>query len=154
MKKLWHIVVGFFAVIGVLVFLIVAAGVGVAVHVESSAPRIADNTVLTLDLTQSYPDQAPDSGIDRLLYPNRLTLVDVLDTIQRAANDPHVAGIVARIGDSDMGLAQVEELRDAIAAFRAKGKRAVAYSDTFGELSSGTHSYYLAAAFNEIWLQP
>ena len=63
-------------------------------------------------------------------------------------------GLVARIGDSTMAVAQVQELRDAIAAFRAKGKRAVAYADTFGELGSGTSSYYLAAAFDEIWLQP
>lgn len=154
MKKLWHIVVGFFAIIGVLVFLTAATGVGVAVYVESRGGHVADNTVLTLDLTQSYPDQAPDSGVERLLYPNRLSLIDVLNTIRHAADDPHVTGLLARIGDTDMGLASTEELRDAITAFRAKGKRAVAYSDTFGELSSGTHSYYLASAFNEIWLQP
>jgi protease-4 len=154
MKKLWHIVVGFFAIIGVLVFLTAATGVGVAVYIESRGTHVADNTVLTLDLTQAYPDQAPDSGVERLLYPNRLSLIDVLNTIRHAADDPHVAGILARIGDTDMGLASTEELRDAIAAFRAKGKRAIAYSDTFGELSSGTHSYYLASAFNDIWLQP
>jgi protease-4 len=153
MKKLWRVVVGFFAIIGALVFLTAATGVGVAVYVEARAPHVADNTVLTLDLTQSYPDQAPDTGVERLLYPNRLSLIEVLNTIERAGNDPRVTGIVARIGDSDMGLAEIEELRGAIAAFRAKGKRAIAYSDTFGELSSGTHSYYLAAAFNEIWLQ-
>ncbi len=105
-------------------------------------------------MTQALPDQPPDSGVERLLYPNRLTLIEALETIERAGNDSRVTGLVARIGDSNMGLAEVQELRDAIAAFRAKGKRAVAYSDTFGELGSGTHSYYLAAAFDEIWLQP
>jgi protease IV len=153
MRKLWRIVVGFFAIIGAIAFLCIAVAVGVVSFLHFRTPEIANGTVLTLDLTQSYPDQAPDNGIERLLYPNRLSLIDALNTIQRAANDPRITGIVARIGDSDMGLAEVEELRDAIAAFRAKGKRAIAYSDTFGELSSGTHSYYLAAAFNEIWLQ-
>jgi protease IV len=154
MRTLWRIIVGFLAVIGALVFLAAAAGTGVAVFTASRTAHIGEGTVLTLDLTQSLPDQAPDSGVQRLIYPNRMTLVETLNTIERAGSDSRVTGLVARIGDSDMGLAEVEELRDAIAAFRAKGKRAIAYADTFGELSSGTHSYYLASAFNEIWLQP
>ena len=154
MRTLWRLSVGFFALLGVLVFLGIAGSIALFATAQSRGPHVVDGTVLTLDLTQALPDQPPDSGINRLLYPNRLTLIEALDTIDRASSDSRVAGLVARIGDSNMGLAEVEELRDAIAAFRAKGKRAVAYSDTFGELGSGTHSYYLAAAFDEIWLQP
>ena len=39
-------------------------------------------------------------------------------------------------------------------AFRASGKRAVAFSETFGEVSSDAGSYHLATAFDEIVLQP
>jgi protease-4 len=154
MRTLWRIVVSFFAIIGALIFLGIVGSIAVFAIAQSRGPHIADGTVLTLDLTQALPDQPPDSGVARLLYPNRLNLIEALDTIERASNDSRVTGLVARIGDSNMGLAEVQELRDAVAAFRAKGKRAVAYSDTFGELGSGTHSYYLASAFNEIWLQP
>jgi len=45
-------------------------------------------------------------------------------------------------------------LRDALAAFRAKGKFAIAFSGSFGEFGPGTRPYYLATAFDEIWLQP
>ena len=48
----------------------------------------------------------------------------------------------------------MQELRDAILAFHASGKRAVAFSETFGESSPGNGSYYLATAFDEIVLQP
>ncbi|MEI9983301.1 MAG: S49 family peptidase [Aliidongia sp.] len=48
----------------------------------------------------------------------------------------------------------MQELRDAIKAFRAKGKFAYAFGETFGEISGGTRSYYLASAFDQIWLQP
>ena len=64
-------------------------------------------------MTQALPDQPPDSGVARLLYPNRLTLIEALDTIERAGNDSRITGLVARIGDSNMGLAEVQELRDA-----------------------------------------
>lgn len=154
MRTLWRVIVGFFAVIGVIVFLGIAGSIALFAVTQSRGPHIGDSTILTLDLTQALPDQPPDSGIERLLYPNRLTLIEALNTIERASNDSRITGLVARIGDSNMGLAEVQELREAIEAFRAKGKRAVAYSDTFGELGSGTHSYYLAAAFDEIWLQP
>ena len=45
-------------------------------------------------------------------------------------------------------------MRDAIAAFRAKGKFAIAFADRFGEFGAGTRPYYLATAFGQIWLQP
>ncbi|HWE74004.1 MAG TPA: signal peptide peptidase SppA [Stellaceae bacterium] len=154
MRTLWRIIVGFFAIVGAVIFIGIIGTVAVFAVAQSHGARVADGTVITLDLTQALPDQPPASGVQRLLYPNRLTLIEALDTIERASNDTRITGLVARIGDSNMGLAEVQELREAIAGFRAKGKRAVAYSDTFGELGSGTHSYYLASAFNEIWLQP
>ncbi len=143
-----------FATIGFLVVLLICVSGGLWLWSMNRAPRIAANTVLSIDLTDALPDTAGDGGLSQILFPSGMSLADTLDAIERAGSDPRVKGIVARIGDSGMGLAQVQELRDAIAAFRAKGKHAIAYTDTFGELSSGTRSYYLAAAFDEIWLQP
>src|SRR4029077_2622328 len=54
----------------------------------------------------------------------------------------------------EIGLGKIQELRDAVAAFRAKGKFALAFADSFGEFGPGTRPYYLATAFDEIWLQP
>jgi len=38
--------------------------------------------------------------------------------------------------------------------FRAHKKFAVAYSETFGEFGPGNGAYYLATAFDHIYLQP
>jgi protease-4 len=146
-------VVGFFAIVGGVVVVLLCLGIGLFVWSQSRAPRIAADTILTLDLSDAPPDAPADRGISHLLFPTGLSLADTLGALERAGDDPHIKGLVARIGDGTMGLAETQELRDAIAAFRAKGKRAVAYADTFGELSSGTRSYYLATAFDEIWLQ-
>ena len=40
------------------------------------------------------------------------------------------------------------EIRDAVVAFRQSGKRAIALSESFGELSPGTGGYYVATAFD------
>jgi protease IV len=149
-----RIVVGFFAVIGAFVVLVLVIGIGVALFAREGATRIADNSVLSLDVGSGFADAPPPSALSDLVFPGRPPLKDVLDALERAGNDARVAGLIVRIGGGEIGLAQAQELRDAIARFRAKGKRAIAYADSFGEFGSGTRSYYLAAAFNEIWLQP
>ena len=65
-----------------------------------------------------------------------------------------MAGLVARIGEAPLGFADIQEIRDAVLAFRKAGKPAVAWGETFGEFAPGNRSYYLASAFEEIWLQP
>jgi protease-4 len=53
-----------------------------------------------------------------------------------------------------MGFGQLQELRDAVLAFRESGKAAVVFADTFGEFGPGNGGYYLATAFDEIAMQP
>jgi protease-4 len=79
---------------------------------------------------------------------------DVLEALERGAADDRIVGLVARVGSGPMGLARIQELRDAVIAFRAQKKTAIAYSETFGEAGPGNGAYYLATAFDEIWLQP
>ena len=147
-------IVGFFAVIGALVFLVVAVAAGIAYWAAPVTPPVPDTTLLTLNLNQSYPEAPPADTVGRIIGEEQLTLRDVLDALEKAAADPKVKGIFARMGDDEISVAQVQELRDAITAFRATGKFAIAYADTFGEFGPGIHSYYLASAFDEIWLQP
>ncbi|HUH84990.1 MAG TPA: signal peptide peptidase SppA [Stellaceae bacterium] len=146
-------IIGFFAAIGFIFFSLIALAVVFWLFAPREAP-LAEADVLTLDLTKAMAEGAPDDGIARALLGEKATLRGVLDGIERAAGDPRIKGIVARVGDGDVGTAQVQELRGAIADFRAKGKFAFAYADAFGELGSGMRSYYLATAFDEIWLQP
>jgi len=147
-------IVGFFAVIGFFTFSLIAISLVLAVFAAPREKPLPEVGVLSLDLSKSFAEGAPEDGFARALLNPETTLRDVLDGIEQAGADPHIKGILARISDSDAGTAQAQELRDAIARFRAKGKFAFAYADSFGELGSGMRSYYLATAFDEIWLQP
>src|SRR5262249_49475516 len=51
-------------------------------------------------------------------------------------------------------MAKVQEIREAVQRFRAHKKFAIAYAETFGEFGPGNGSYYLATAFDQIYLQP
>jgi protease IV len=53
-----------------------------------------------------------------------------------------------------MNPATIQEIRDAIIRFRQTGKKAIAYAETFGEFGPGNGAYYLATAFERIYLQP
>src|ERR1041384_2685 len=118
MRALGRFIVRFFAVIGVLVVLAVGASIAVFFWAEPRAPRIAGNPILTLDLTQALPDAPGDRGLSRLLLPSAMSLHDALSALEKAGNDPRVKALIARVGDGGMGVAETQELRDAVAAFR------------------------------------
>ena len=88
------------------------------------------------------------------MFGDKPTLRGFLDAIERAGDDPRVKALYVQLGQDALALATVQEVRDAIQAFRAKGKFALAFSESFGEFGPGTRPYYLAAAFDEIWVQP
>lgn len=116
--------------------------------------EITPKTVLELKLEHKLQDQ-PSSREFPLRRTSSLSLRDLIDTLQVASRDPHVEGLVVHLeGATFSGIAQIQELRNAIRAFRKSGKFAIAYNDTFGELSSGMGVYYFASAFDEIWVQP
>src|SRR5829696_2154859 len=109
--------------------------------------------LLELDLTEAPPETGPSDPLGMLRARRRPTLRAVVDALADAATDPRVVGLVARVGGR-LPLARAQELRDAVVAFRAGGKPAVAWAETFGEGGSGTAAYLLASGFGEVWLQP
>src|SRR5271169_1216535 len=149
-----RVVVGFFAVIGFLTVLLVFGAVLLVTGMKPHVTPLADNIILTVDLAQGLAEGPRQDRLLRLLVGSEPTLRDVLDAIETASADPRVKVLLARVGDDELGLGKVQELRDAITAFRAKGKFALAFADSFGEFGPGTRPYYLATAFDEIWLQP
>jgi protease IV len=149
-----RLLVGFFAVIGVLTILVLIAGAVVIVRFQPRTPALPNDMILSLDLTPGLAEGPGVVGWRRAIFGSKPNLRDVLDALVRAEADPRVKGVLARLSTDEIGFAQVQELRDAIALFRAKGKFAIAFADSFGEFGAGTRPYYLATAFDQIWLQP
>ncbi|GAA2093478.1 S49 family peptidase [Actinomadura alba] len=109
--------------------------------------------ILELDLTDGLVETAPADPLTAILSIRRTHLRDVLDGLRRARTDSRVRALIVKIG-SGIGLAMAQELRDAVRAFRDAGKPTVAWAETFGETGHGTVPYYLATAFERIYLQP
>jgi protease IV len=111
---------------------------------------VPNGCVLEFDLRAAPPET---SGVDPMAIitggGRPLVLREVVSALHRAADDPRVAGLIARVELPAAAAGPVQELREAIAAFTAT-KPSLAWSETY----PGTLSYYLATAFGEVWMQP
>ncbi|MGY4768376.1 signal peptide peptidase SppA [Kribbella sp. CWNU-51] len=110
--------------------------------------------LLELDLTRGVLETPPASPVAAFRARHLPTLRELVAALRKGARDDAVAGVVAHLGGQRLSLAQVQDLREAVADFRTSGKPAVAWTESFGEGGSGTVAYYLATAFDEIWVQP
>ncbi|RGA05724.1 signal peptide peptidase SppA [Microbispora triticiradicis] len=110
--------------------------------------------VLELDLTEGLSEGPPADPVTALLSMRKPRLAEVLSGLRRARKDPRVAALIVKIGGNPLGLGTVQELREAVVKLRAAGKPTVAFAETFGEFGAGTVPYYLASAFERVYLQP
>lgn len=89
---------------------------------------------------------SPEGG---LFSEARTPFEETLDDLARAADDPRVGGVYLVLQRCDGGIGQATELRLALEAIRAKGKRVVAYVEDAGLLD-----LYLAGAAEWVALSP
>jgi len=141
-------------IIGGLTLIGMIYGAGIGIYVWKKKKVIEPNTVLEISLERNFPEYVPEDRIGRAIMGRSSTLQDLIETLDAASKDDRVVGLIAKAGEAGMGFAQIQEIREAVANFRKSGKPAYAYSDTFGEFGAGNRSYYLASAFEKIYLQP
>src|SRR6266511_156204 len=93
---------------------------------EARRRRNAD-LILDVDLTEPLVEGVPHDTVGAVLARRRAGLESLLEGLRRAGDDPRVRALVAKVGGprSTLSLARAQEIRDAVRAFRAKGKLAV-----------------------------
>ena len=154
-RRLVTFLVNFLTIIGgitttVVLLLMIFAGFRCALGGDTVPGR----TILEIDFERSFVEHASTDPVSRIFGGGDANVAELVGALERAGNDERVVGLVGHIGAGGYGMAMTQEMRDAIQAFRARGKFAVAFSESFGEFGPGNQGYYLAAAFDEIWLQP
>ncbi|MDR6292160.1 MULTISPECIES: signal peptide peptidase SppA [Inquilinus] len=138
---------------GVLFLLLAAVVGGLGWYLADRTPQLPKGDLaLVLDLRKGAPDQVPAGRFS--LSESPLTLHQTIDAIDRAAADPRVGAIVARIATDSVPLASAQELRDAIDRARRAGKLTVAHADDLGSSGPGNVAIYLAAGFDQSVMMP
>ena len=151
---MWRFIVGLLATVGALVLIAVGGVIALVSSGTFSSKPLPQSIVLSLDLRDVPPEAISGDLWSGGLLSDKRDIVETVQLVRQAAEDPRVVGLFVDIGDESAGLARVQELRQAIVYFRSKGKYAIGFAESLG--SSGAHfaDYYLAAALDQIWLQP
>lgn len=148
-KKLFSRVItwlGMFTFIGIVLTVLVS--------LWFATPGVPRAVILELNLEQDFAEYVPDSPLAQVATKDTNLIRTTVEALYRAAEDKRVVGLIARVGKTNMGIAKIQEVRDAVMFFRKSGKPAIAWAETLGELSSGTKGYYLSTAFDEFYIYP
>lgn len=156
MRVLGKIVLGLLSVVGFLTLLAVGLSIYALSSFRGSTPAmpVSGRAVLAINLDDNFVEGTSGRRIDGFGLKSLVSLHDTLLAIKRAKSDSHIVGIKANLSEQSLGLAQIQELREAVADFRAGGKPVFLYSETIGEGSGALPGYYLASGFGDIWVQP
>jgi protease-4 len=110
---------------------------------------LPSNTVLTLDLRQPVADSAVSA---LSLSGQQQTVMNIVFALDKASRDSRIKGVVMRLGNGALSLAEAEEISAALHRFRDRKKFVIAQATGF--LTSGLGDYVAAAAADQIWVQP
>ncbi len=113
-----------------------------------AAPVVASNSTLFLRVQAPFPE-IDSSSVFSAFMPTPPTLRTVLAVIEKAKRDDRIRGMVVIPSTNGALWAQVQEVRDAMAAFRASGKSLVVFME-YG----GAADYYLASAAERVLMMP
>ncbi len=141
---------GAIMVFGIVVFLIGA-------NAEQETYVIPDQMVLTLRLNNGLSEHPPEMSLlggFSSLAAAPLTVRELVSVLDYARNDNSVKAVAVSIEGGEFALSQVQEIRAAVKRFRESGKPTYAYSPSYAEAGGSMGAYYLAAAFENIWMQP
>ncbi|RYY40926.1 MAG: signal peptide peptidase SppA [Chitinophagaceae bacterium] len=135
-----------FCVVGLFFFIAAIAALG-----ASDKPRIAERSVLRIDLSQHFAEQERRNPLSRISggEADAPGLYDVLRLVRKAADDKNIAGIYLQADDNGNGYAASEELRSELAAFKKKGKFVIAFGNRMSQ-----KAYYLATVADKIYVSP
>lgn len=137
-----------FFVLGFIFFASLVSGV------SSDEPvAIDDNAVLHLKLDAQINEIEVEDPFEGLpVFGERVQkigLVQLKSAIKHASENDKVKGIFLEIGYPMTGFSTLEEIRQSLADFRAKGKWIISYNEVMSETA-----YYLASVADQVYLHP
>ena len=134
------------------IFMLILFGSAVA----SGTPSVPKSGVLDLDLSgfniAEQTQEGPMPSSASLLSGSMeiipvIGLRDAVEALKAAADDPGIPYVLLRADGLSAGVADVVELRAALADFRASGKPVIAYTE-----NPGNASYYLSTVADKIYM--
>jgi protease-4 len=137
------------SLIGLAVVVSMAAVVLMFVAV-SRGPSVPSSATLVLRPGGELPEVEPDDVVGQVFGRDVNTVRGFVEALRRASRDDRVRAVLLMPSTLNLPYwGKVQEMRDAIVAFRKSGKHVTAFLE-FG----GDREYYLASAADRVFLMP
>ena len=111
-------------------------------------PHISSNSTLLLEIGGDLEEHEPSGVLGQVFEPPP-TVRSIVDALRKAAVDTRVTSVVIRPTGNAALWGKVQEVREAIQAFKRSKKPIVAYLEYGGD-----QQYYLASACDKVFLMP
>ncbi len=153
-QNVFATLVGIFLFIFFIFLIIIGAGISSAFK---NKPSISTNAVLKLNLNTSIvdyhtKDTNPFGAFNKYFgsdTPAPIGLAQLKTTLEAAAKDTKIKGILLEATFPQTGYANIEEARNLLLQFKKSGKFIISYGEFYEE-----KGYYLSTAANELYLNP
>ena len=140
-------------ILGIAKLFIFFGVVGSLTLLGKSGPVMPGSAILKIDMSEvQLAEQSIGANPISGLYGSQIRTIGILDAvraIETAAGDPAVKYIYMKPDMAYGGMAQIEELRQALANFRMSGKAVISYIE-----NPSNAGYYLASASDKIYMTP
>lgn len=143
-------VIGLFVFIMIFVFGIIF--IGAIFGGDSETVKVSSNSVIELNLenvNNDYAGKFTDPLVTLFQGANKVGFTDIINAIEAAQTDDKIKGITILNNTTNLGMAQIKELREELTRFKKSGKFIVAYADVFSQ-----KEYYLNSVADTIYLNP
>ena len=147
-------VVGVIAV-SIIGFFLFFMAIGILISTTEKQVSVQNNSMLVLDLERQIVDRGPNDPFQDINIPGfpmlkTIGLDEIQTSLEKAVRDDRIKGVYLQLSMVNGGMASVEEIRNALIAFKDSCDKPVyAYGDMYDQ-----KSYYLATVADEIVVHP
>ena len=122
----------------------------VFVSMSDRKPKVADGSTLMLRLEGDIPEKPPvEMPLPFLEKGSTITITELWRTLERAAGDSRIRGIILEPHSTAMGWAKMQEIRAGLVKFKKSGKPVYAYLR-----NPSLREYYIASVADKIYVTP
>jgi protease-4 len=134
--------------------LIISIGIVMSMIPEKKEVVVENNSIYHIKFNNAIEERAGDNPLEGIdLGPfsesSKMSLRDIIQSIGYAATDDKIKGIYIEMYGFPGGLSKLEEVRNALIAFKESGKFVVTYGESFSQ-----GGYYLASVSDKVYMYP
>ncbi len=134
--------------------LMISIGIVASMIPEKKEVVVENNSIYHIKFNNAIEERAGENPLDGIdLGPftenSKMSLRSIIQSIEYATTDDKIKGIYMEMYGFPGGLSKLEEVRNALLAFKESGKWIVTYGESFSQ--SG---YYLASVSDKVYMYP